>query len=50
VDIVPGARHVAPLQSTDAFVQLVGKYCRVLSEAPRRTFAGDRTSKASCIS
>jgi 3-oxoadipate enol-lactonase len=40
VDTVPGARHVAPLQSTDAFVQLVQKHCRALSEAPQDGIAG----------
>jgi hypothetical protein len=33
VEIVPGARHVAPLQNTAAFVQLVQKYSRALSRA-----------------
>jgi 3-oxoadipate enol-lactonase len=33
VEVVPGARHVAPLQNSDAFVQLVQKHCRALTEA-----------------
>jgi pimeloyl-ACP methyl ester carboxylesterase len=32
IEIVPGAQHVAPLQSSDAFAQLVQKHCRALSE------------------
>jgi 3-oxoadipate enol-lactonase len=32
VEIVPDAQHVAPLQNTDAFVQLVQKHCRALNE------------------
>jgi 3-oxoadipate enol-lactonase len=34
VEIVPDAQHVAPLQNTDAFVQLVQKHCRALNETP----------------
>jgi pimeloyl-ACP methyl ester carboxylesterase len=32
IEIVPGAQHVAPLQSSEAFAQLVQKHCRALSE------------------
>jgi pimeloyl-ACP methyl ester carboxylesterase len=32
VETVPDAQHVAPLQNTDAFVQLVQKHCRALNE------------------
>jgi 3-oxoadipate enol-lactonase len=49
VEIVPGARHVAPLQSTDAFVQLVQKHCRTLSNVPEDGIAGDH-SGVSCLS
>jgi 3-oxoadipate enol-lactonase len=35
VESVPGARHLAPLQSTDVFVRLVQKHCRDLSKAPQ---------------
>jgi 3-oxoadipate enol-lactonase len=35
IETVPGARHLAPLQSTDAFVQLVQRHCRALNQAPK---------------
>lgn len=37
IETVPGARHLAPLQSTDAFVQLVQTHCRRISAADAGT-------------
>jgi pimeloyl-ACP methyl ester carboxylesterase len=48
VEIVPGARHVAPLQSSDVFGQLVWKHCRALSEAVQNGIVGGDISGVSC--
>ena len=47
VDIVPGARHVAPLQSADAFVQLVQKHCRSIDAALQGRTVVDAVSERS---
>jgi hypothetical protein len=42
IESVPGAQHVAPLQSSEAFVELVQKHCRALNEVmPLREAVAD---------